>query len=55
MTPFCHSKAWAPEFGGGDGGVGHASGSATFNLDPITPEGGYTTDSGFSYLSSPCN
>jgi hypothetical protein len=41
--------------GGGDGGVGHASGSATFNLDPITPEGGYTTDSGFSYLSSPCN
>jgi hypothetical protein len=39
---------------GGEGVVVvDASGGATFNLDPITSEGGYTTASGFSYLSSP--
>jgi hypothetical protein len=30
-----------------------ASDGATFYLDPITPEGDYTTASGFSYLSLP--
>jgi hypothetical protein len=29
--------------------------TATFNLDPLTPGGGYTTDSGVSYVSSPAD